>query len=482
MASTYPAHRRRGMRTTLPVRRGGRRLLAGALAAGLVLALGDAHAQAGVTAVQRSFINLGFEQPNLQTTACRVYISEEFVPGWTTNHPAAGQENVGGCVVPPGFSTAAAPIIELWRTPRQTVDARSGSQLAELNAVVESRISQNVCLEQGDEVRWRFSHRGRASATRQDQMRFLVGAAPIVEVGTTSDGSGGVVGAPFQGGAASTAGPGGWRDYNGTFIYSGASGITNIGFEAVPVPGGSPTEGNFLDDIQVFLKPFIELSSGTYETEEGTAAGPPVLNITGTLDAPLSLNVTVTGGTAVLGTDYTTPSGGAAFTVAIPAGTYDGTETIPLGLAAPENGVIEGSRTVELQLEADPDQYFTRSTSVCGNEGFTQATWTILDNDLDLSLQKQVVPAAAAVGDTVAYTLTVTHVAGVDGDGAVVRDPGASGLDCSAAVPTCTASGGAVCPGSPTIAALQGAGLEIPTLPADGQVEIGFSCVVIDPP
>lgn len=483
MFSTYPAHRPRGMRMTSPARRGARRrLLAGALAAGLALAAGGVHAQVGVASVQRSFINLGFELPDLQTTACRVYISEEFVPGWTTDHPDTAQQNVGGCVTPPLFSTAAAPIIELWKTPRQTVDARSGSQLAELNAVVESRISQNVCLEQNDEVRWRFSHRGRASDTRQDQMRFLVGTTPIVEVGTTNSGVGGVVGLPFQGTAASVAGPGGWRDYTGSFVYAGTSGVTNIGFEAVPVPGGSPTEGNFLDDIQVFLKPFIELDSGTYETMEGATSGLPMLRITGTLDAALTLDISVIGGSAVLNTDYTAPGGSTMFNVVVPAGTYDGTETILLGLAAPENGVIEGPRTVELRLEADPDQYFTRSTSVCGEAGFTLATWTILDNDLDLDVQKQVSPANAVAGDSVAYTLLVNHLQGADADGAVLRDPPVAGLDCAAATPSCSVAGGAACPNPLTIGALQGAGLVIPTLPAGGQVEIGFSCVVVDPP
>ena len=38
--------------------------------------------------VQRSFHNLGFEQPDLVTNGCRVYINSAQVPGWQTRAPA----------------------------------------------------------------------------------------------------------------------------------------------------------------------------------------------------------------------------------------------------------------------------------------------------------------------------------------------------------------------------------------------------------
>lgn len=460
-----------------------RQALAG-LAFGLAMLVAPGiAAQVGVNAVQRSFINLSFEEPNLQTAGCRVYIGEQFVPGWTTSHGLYAQENLGACVPPPGFVVGqAARIIELWRTPRTnaglTVNARSGSQLAELNAEQLSRISQNVCLVPGDVVRWRFSHRGRASATSQDQMRFLLGTAPIVQVGTTNAGSGGVI-TTFQGSATSAAGPNGWRDYQGQFGYNGAGGVTNIGFEAM---SGAATTGNFLDDIQVFLKPFIELTGTAFETVEGKTAGVPVLRIVGTLDTDLHINVAITGGTAVLGTDFTTPGGGADFSVYVPAGTYDGDSVRPLGLTALGNAIIDGNRTVELSLEPSPDDYLLSSTQACGSSAIARATWTLLDDDLDLAIDKTASPTSAGIGDSVAYTLRVLHLGGVDGSGAVVRDPAVDGLDCSAALLSCTASGGATCPASPTIGALQGAGLTIPTLPAGGEIEIGFNCVVAQTP
>lgn len=468
------------MQTTNP---GTRTLRALPTMLAMMLVATPAMAQVGVTTVQRSFLNLGFESPNLATVGCRVYIGEEFVPGWTTSHPPHGQENVGGCAVPAGFVAGQqAPIIELWRTPRTngglTVNARSGAQLAELNAEQLSRISQNVCLVDGDTVSWRFSHRGRSSPDDQDRMRFLLGEEPIVEVGTTNTGVGGVA-AILQGSASSAPGPDGWRDYEGGFTYSGAGGITNIGFEAL---SGAATTGNFLDEIQVFLLPFIELDGDAAQTVEGTSSGAPALAVSGALEQPLDIVVTVTGGSAVLGEDYTTPSGTSTFTVTVPAGIYDGTENIPLGLVAPGNSDIDGSRTVTLALQPDPATYATRSTSECGEPGASTAQWTILDDDLDLAMEKSADPSSVAPGGTVTYTLVVTHLGGVAGDGAVISDPPVAGLDCSAATLTCSASSGATCPTAPDIAQLQGSGLAIPVLPVGGRIELGFSCVASGTP
>ena len=57
------------------------RLLSAALAALALVAALPASAQ-----VQRSFINLGFEEPALVTAGCRVYIAASQVNGWNTTH------------------------------------------------------------------------------------------------------------------------------------------------------------------------------------------------------------------------------------------------------------------------------------------------------------------------------------------------------------------------------------------------------------
>lgn len=389
-----PANRSQKPRAQAP-------LLAAMLAGLAVLAPGLSHAQQ-VNVLQRSFLNLGFELPALGGAGCRLFINEAAVPGWTTDHrlyaQGASATDGGTCSpLPTGYSAGTeAHIIELWRGPRTgggtLVRARTGVQFAELNAEAASRISQNVCLENGDTVNWRLSHRGRESGTTPDVMRFLVGLDPIATMSTTNTGAGPAPTAQ-QGSVTVASGGNGWRDYSGSFVYSGVSGPTNLGFQAVSTGGSSVVLGNFLDDIQVNLRPFIELGSSTFNSAEGSSSGEPTLKIAGHLDAPLEVLVEVTGGTAVRGTDYTITSNpaGNQFVVTVPAGTYAG-ESIPLGLTAINNTLVQDGRTLNFRIVAQPSAYVTRSTVACGVDGVAGAAWTIADNDVDVRTTKTANP------------------------------------------------------------------------------------------
>ncbi|MBN8742049.1 MAG: hypothetical protein J0H86_21260, partial [Xanthomonadaceae bacterium] len=121
--------------------------------------------------VQRTFVNLGFEQPSAGTASCYFQVADTQVPGWTTNHP--GQ---AGKACAPGIGATTGPLIEIWANAFSGVNARAGTQFAELNAEAASRIYQNVCLAAGEPIAWRFSHRGRQSATTDDVTEFRVGA------------------------------------------------------------------------------------------------------------------------------------------------------------------------------------------------------------------------------------------------------------------------------------------------------------------
>lgn len=84
-----------------------------------------------------------------------------------------------------------------------------------------------------------------------------------------------------------------------------------------------------------------------------------------------------------------------------------------------------------------------------------------------------------AAGSTATYTLTFSNLGPADASGAVVADPAATGLSCSAV--TCTAvTGAAVCPVAEnvTIANLQGAGITLNTLPANSSVAFLVTCGV----
>jgi uncharacterized repeat protein (TIGR01451 family) len=395
--------------------------------------------------VQRSFANLGFEQPAMNTAGCRVYINSSQVPGWQTTHPNQATENSGGCVVAGGLGASPGPIIELWRTPRNndsggTVNARSGVQIAELNAAVSSRIFQNVCLINGERVEWRFSHRGRSSATVRDVADMKIGASStIVRVGTTNNGaintpvaSQGVVDTPVN-----APGNTSWVDYRGRFTYAGATGTTNMGFESV---GGS-TSGNLLDEIQIELAPFVEFTQPSSSTPESASNNLPTLRINGTTYAAFNITVQITGGTATLGTDFTTPGNSPTMTIAVPAGNYDGVSAgslFALPITITQDTVVEGNETIEMQVQpsgASPASYQLSSSAVCGGPPQRNWIYTIIDDDSSINVSKNAAAPVAVAGQPtqfdVAYTLVVNNPTSVSANYALTDTPG---LDANASI------------------------------------------------
>lgn len=84
-------------------------------------------------------------------------------------------------------------------------------------------------------------------------------------------------------------------------------------------------------------------------------------------------------------------------------------------------------------------------------------------------------------GNTTTYTVVITNNAGItfstaNGNAAVFKDPAVANLTVTGV--TCVASGGASCPGSVTVAGMQGAGLTIPTLPNGGSVTFSINASV----
>lgn len=327
--------------------------------------------------LQRSFINQGFEAPNLEATNCYRQLADSQVPGWSTTHPS--QATGGTC--PITANPTSGPLIELWGNNFTGVPAREGSQFAELNAEAASRLYQTVCLVAGEQFAWRFSHRRRA-AIGSETLDFNI--APTGSGATTQI-------------SRSIANATGWFDRSGTFTVTAANaGVQTLGFSAV---GGSTT-GNFLDAIQITLTPYVEFqpSSGS-GVESIASANVPTLRLSGTLTAPLVVQVSVTGGTATLGTDYTTPSGSSAFNVTIPAGDYDGTQLVSLGINIVNDTVIEANETILLSLTANPAVYTIASTQSCGTSPVNNPTYTILDNDARIRVQKALARTRLAASD-----------------------------------------------------------------------------------
>lgn len=377
------------------------------------------HAQ-----VQRTYVNPGFESPALTPpggAGCYAIISEALIPGWTTTHPSGAP--IGDCTAPVGPN---GPLMELWLTGFNGVPARSGQNFAELNASASSRLYQNVCLVNGDPIAWRFSHRGRGSATVPDVMDYNIGASvPIVRVSTTSNGTV-PAGTPVvsQGTAnAPAAAVNGWRDYSGTFVYGGASGITSMGFESISTGSGSNTIGNFLDNIEILLKPFVEFVQPSSSTPESASSNVPTLRVNGTVFASFDVIVTISGGTATLGTDYTTPGNASTFTVTIPGSpqgiVYDGISAaslFPLPVTVVQDVLVESNETIQFQIQAPGGAvppFLLRSSATCGGTAQTLWTYTIVDDDARLSVTKNAAAPVAVAGQPtqfdVAYTIAVTN-------------------------------------------------------------------------
>jgi len=378
-----------------------------ALLAALLCAASPVQAQ-----VKRTFLNLSFEEPDLVTVGCRVYIPQVFVTGWDTDHPSQAAENVGGCVVPAGFTGSSGRILELWHGPRNNnsggaVTGRSGTQLAELNAAQFSRIFQNICLINGEAVGYKFSHRGRESATVRDVMTMRIGTGADSSVATVSTTNNGAITAPvaIQGTiAVSPTITGGWRDYTGAFTYIGPSGNSNIGFEAVSAAGGT-TSGNFLDDIQVTLAPFVDFVRTSSSTPESATNDAPRLRVNGTLASPVQVSIRVGGG-AVRGTDYEFLPGadvsGDILLLTIPAGTYDWAASgqIILPIQVLDNSNVDGNRDVVFEiLPAATSDYVLTSSTQCGAPGNATWTYTILDDDVVATVVKEPESGGPVGGD-----------------------------------------------------------------------------------
>jgi uncharacterized repeat protein (TIGR01451 family) len=284
----------------------------------------------------------------------------------------------------PGWATTTSEI-ELWDSNFNGVPAFSGLVFAEMNANVNGTFFQNICLVNGEPISWTFAHRARSGGPATQTVRFQVANSSgtlLQNLATQSSLTSNQI----------------WNVNSGTTTYTGPTGLQRVQFTTSD-PG---SVGNFLDAIQLTLRPFIQLSAaGSTSVESVPSAGLATLLVTGTAPSAISVTVTITGGTAVRGTDYTTPGGGASFTVTVPAGTYFNTP-VPLGISVIDDSVIEGSETITYAVSGGTG-YTLGHTTNCGSPVQSTATYTITDNDARVTLRKQW--ANAATGDDATVTI-----------------------------------------------------------------------------
>lgn len=275
--------------------------------------------------------------------------------------------------------------IELWDTNFNSVPSYNGSVHAEMNANVPGALYQTICMINGEQVGWSFAHRARAGGATIQTASFQIATTSgtlVQNLATQSSTINNV-----------------WNVNTGSTTYSGPSGLQRVQFTTTN-PGSF---GNFLDDIRINLNPFVEFNTNASSGVESTAtANLPALIVSGTLLTPRTVTVQITGGTATRGADFSTPGGGATFTVNIPAGIYTNT-TVPLGIVILNDSIAESSETIQMAILAQTT-YTVSNTVSCGGAATASTTYTITDDDSPVVLAKQW--TNGIVGNAVSLSIT----------------------------------------------------------------------------
>ncbi|MEN2280515.1 gliding motility-associated C-terminal domain-containing protein [Algoriphagus sp. SE2] len=238
------------------------------------------------------------------------------IDGWFTNHPPAGGKE--------------SPI-ESWRTGFQGVASQEGNYFVELNAVQPSRLYQTVYLVNGESFEWSYHHKQRSGVGTQTVEYSIYSQDGTTKLETIDTNT-----------ASSTST---WDAPRGTYTFTGATGVYQIGFEATaPATGGA---GNFLDNIRIGLNAIAEFNlSSTSVSKFDNSYRPYII-----LNGRVTTNSTITfqadpSSTAVEGVDYSF----AQKTITIPPGDYSAVDSIPIPVEMLGSMTTNENRILELSV------------------------------------------------------------------------------------------------------------------------------------
>jgi uncharacterized repeat protein (TIGR01451 family) len=233
------------------------------------------------------------------------------------------------------WRNTAENIVEMWNTPFSGVNAYSGSQIAELNALLPGTLYQDAATVPGSTMVWRIAHK----ATERN------GESMWVRIGVP--GSNLAYRSPRL--TANLIGPdrNGWTVHSGSYTVPAGQTTTRFAFESDGTTTANPSTGNLLDDIEFSLT--AGACSDTVATNAGAAVTIDVLgNDVGAGLGLVSIDAN-SGGTAVIVGNRVqfTPtagfSGTASFTYTIrdiAGNTSSATSTVnvlPIGVADAAN-------------------------------------------------------------------------------------------------------------------------------------------------
>ncbi len=210
---------------------------------------------------------------------------------------------------------------------------------------------------------------------------------------------------------------------------------------AVTNGAGSPGSGTvtFTDTLPLQITPVLTIVVGTSGVGQCSTA------------------TSVVGGRTVVSGTYTAAAPGAICSITVTAQT-----TI--------TGVITTFTNVATLSPVAP------STDSNAANNSSTVTMSILPGTT-LTIAKTDGKLTATAGSINSYTITVANLGPAAADGALVSDPPATGLSCTAV--TCTVTGGAVCPGAPlSLATFQTTGIPITTFPSGSTAAFVLTCGV----
>lgn len=404
--------------------------------------------------VQRNFINGSFEQPKAGiSSACMSFLDADSVPGWETTHSLMPTQVTNGCSFT-GTTPSTGRIMEVWTNTFLGVQPRDGTQLVELNGFEASTIYQKICINKNEDIAWSLSHRAR-STTDANRIMFVVGptvaslavsnlstlssTGNIATIESFANGTGNVItcqaGSNLSSNSActkssfTTSNGTKWMDYAGNFKWTGSSSEMFLAFGSVLADPGTNGSGNLTDNIKITLKPHVEFSSNTISlANTSVITGPPFgLKVVGDISTPLTVKVSVTGGTAILGTDFTTPGGLSTFNVTVPVGVYDGSTVIPIGINILDDPASSLNATINLKIDTDTN-YVIASNETCAGTPISTSSVTILDA---VNVSKSALPVSGSkvkTGDVLTFTLTAKTDGGPLKSPVILTDTLSSGL------------------------------------------------------
>ena len=180
--------------------------------------------------------------------------------------------------VPPWQTTDEEGEIEIWGTGFNGVPAAQGNAFAELNANTPGTLYQDIVTNPGDTLTWTLQHRGRGG---DDSMQVLIGDALVANVGGTDGWN--YTSADLVDGTTA------WGTHSADYVVPAGQVCTRFAFRAVSTGSGSPSVGNFLDEVSFSVSsPAPTAAPGPTATPGGgTGAGngtPPPTSTASTID------------------------------------------------------------------------------------------------------------------------------------------------------------------------------------------------------